>query len=72
MGRPGGVNFSLRDEDGVGIGYRKNAMHEIHVDLETAIENGIKFLENRFSNIIFGAGKWDQDWWDGKVPMIHG
>ena len=67
--RSGGINF-LACKSG---GYRPKANTIITIDLQqltAAIENGFIFFHNRFSGLVFGIGKKDNDGlWDGKIPL---
>ena len=42
----------------------------LKIDLEAAMQNGIKFHHSRFSDIILGMGKWQPDTqkFDGCIP----
>ena len=67
MDRFGGVNFTK----GKRGGYRKQADCLVKMKpekLALAISLGWDFFENRFSGLVFGAGKWSNDGWDGKIP----
>ena len=68
MGRPGGVNFSIGSEERVE--WRKMAPYEILVDVVTAVDQRVIFMENRISGVVFGLGKFDlvSGWYDGKIP----
>ena len=68
MSRCGGVNFSV----GVCGGYRNQADCLVTIrakELVFAIEDGSEFLENRFTGLMFGAGKWEGDGWNGQIPI---
>ena len=49
--------------------YRPTATHKIEVNAETALEHGICFFGNRFSDVVFAMGKWEGDSWDGKITV---
>lgn len=67
MKRPGGVNFSIGSEERVE--WRKAAPSEIRVNVVTAVDQGVFFMENRISGVVFGLGKFDvvSGWYDGKI-----
>ena len=62
--RKGGINFGTGENV-----YRPTATHKIEVNAETALEHGICFFGNRFSDVVFAMGKWEGDGWDGKIPL---
>ena len=49
--------------------YRPTATHKIEVNAETALEHGICFFGNRFSDVVSAMEKWEGDSWDGKIPL---
>jgi hypothetical protein len=49
--------------------YKERASHEIKVNAELANMKGHTFFGNRFSNVVFAAGKWEQGHWDGKLAL---
>ena len=72
MERNGGVNFNPQ----ISGGYRPNANFEITIDetqLDNAIKDGLDFFQNRFSCLVYGVGRWDQQkmCWDGKIPLCY-
>ena len=72
MRRVGGINFNPR----VSGGYRPRAASVVLITEEKlilAIKEGLQFFENRFSSLVFGVGKWNQEemYWDGKIPLKY-
>ena len=72
MERIGEINFNPR----VSGGYRPRAASVVHITEEKlilAIREGFQFFENRFSSLVFGVGKWNQEemYWDGKIPLEY-
>ena len=72
MERKGGVNFNPQ----ISGGYRPNANFEVTINetqLSNAIKDGLEFFQNRFSCLVYGVGRWDQQkvWWDGKIPLCY-
>ena len=72
MQRKGGVNFNPQ----ISGGYRPNANFEVTIDetqLANAIKDGLDFFQNRFSCLVYGVGRWDQQkmCWDGKIPLCY-
>ena len=62
--RKGGINFST----GKNV-YRERATHAIEVDADSAMKLGYTFFGNRFSDVVFAPGKWEQGQWGGKIPL---
>ena len=62
--RNGGINLS----SGKNL-YRERASYEIEVNAKSAHMNGHTFFGNRFSDVVFAAGKWEHDHWDGKLAL---
>ena len=72
MKRSGGINFCPRETGG----YRPKAPYKVCIEeaqLQAAISEGLVFFENRFSELVFGVGRWDyqKNWWDGRIPMDY-
>ena len=69
MKRPGGVNFSIGSEERVE--WRKAAPSEIRVNVVAAVDQGVFFMENRISGVVFGLGNFDvkSGWYDGKISF---
>ena len=67
MDRFGGVNFTVGSRGG----YRNQADCLVKVEaknLVMAISLGLEFFENRITGLVFGAGRWINDGWDGIIP----
>ena len=67
MDRFGGVNFTVGSRGG----YRSQADCLVKIEaknLVLAISLGWEFFENRFTGLVFGAGRWINDSWDGIIP----
>ena len=65
--RFGGVNFTV----GSCGGYRNQANCLVKIqakNLVSAISFGWEFFENRFTGLVFGAGRWINDGGDGIIP----
>ena len=62
--RFGGINFCSKKNS-----YRREATHEIHVDAVSALKQGFFFFGNRFTDVIYGSGKWSDGWWNGRIPF---
>ena len=63
----GGVNFTVGSRGG----YRNQADCLVKIEaknLVLAISRGWEFFENRFTGLVFGAGRWIKDGWDGIIP----
>ena len=63
----GGVNFTAGSRGG----YRNQADCLVKIEaknLVLAISRGWEFFENRFTGLVFGAGRWIKDGWDGIIP----
>ena len=72
MARFGGVNFTIAKRGG----YRNKADCLVSLNsksLSSAIMDGFEFFENRFSGIVYGAGKWNSEkqQWAGKIPLNY-
>ena len=68
MFRFGGVNFTVSQRGG----YRKKANSLVTIspeNLSAAIADGFEFFENRFNGIVYGAGQWQSDKWEGRIPQ---
>ena len=67
MDRFGGVNHIK----GCRGGYQNQANHLVKIqakNLVLAISLSWEFFENRFTGLVFGAGRWKNDGWDGIIP----
>ena len=67
MERIRGINFNCG-------GYRPRAHSIVKIkeeELIRAIREGFQFFENRFSSLVFGVGKWNQEkmYWNGNIPL---
>ena len=63
----GGVNFTVGSRGG----YRNQPDCLVKIEaknLVLAISRGWEFFENRFTGLVFGAGRWIKDSWDGIIP----
>ena len=69
MNWSGGINFTIGQRGG----YRPLANMIITISaqqLVDAIDSGIVFFHNQFSDLVFGAGKLTEDGsWDGMIPQ---
>ena len=70
MERIGGINFSPK----ICGGYRPQADSIVKIkeeELIRAMREGFQFFENRFSSLVFGVGKWNQEkmYWNGNIPL---
>lgn len=64
--RKGGINLSSGESS-----YKPTATHKIIIKAELAHENGFVFFGNRFSQVIFGCGMWEDGQWSGKIPIDY-
>ena len=64
QGRKGGINLSTGTNS-----YKASASHEIEIKADAAHKNGHAFFGNRFTDVVFAMGKWEQGQWNGKVDL---
>ena len=70
MQRTGGINCFYKTQNELPHAYETNTSG-FKIDLVEAMKFGIVFQHNRFSDIIFCLGKWDESkgMFDGKLPI---
>ena len=66
QGRQGGINLCSKVNN-----YRLKSSHQIHVDAENSTKKGFTFFGNRFSEVVFCTGVWEDGRWTGKIPLKY-
>ena len=61
-----GINLSSSSKANL---YRPKATHVIEIDTEKSMDKGISFFGNRFTDVVYSTGTWENGAWNGKVPL---
>lgn len=64
--RVGGINLSSSSKAHL---FRPKSSHVIEIDTKRSVEKGIVFFGNRFTDVFYCPGAWENGAWTGKVPL---
>ena len=64
--RVGGINLSSSSK---AHHFRPKSSHVIEIDTKRSVEKGIVFFGNRFTDVFYCPGAWENGAWTGKVPL---
>ena len=64
--RVGGINLSLSSKAHL---FRPKYTHVVELDTKRSVEKGVVFFGNRFTDVFYCPGAWENDALTGKVPL---
>ena len=62
----GGINLSSSSKAHL---FRPKTTHVIEIDTKKCVERGIVFIGNRFTDVLYCPGAWENGAWTGKASL---